>query len=79
MNIDLKSDDGNNQEVDNDLPFFKYYFKKVKFPADKYLLIETIKKNNAPVNLITLVNKFDDCVYQSMLDVIKELNKLMEK
>lgn len=52
------------------------YLAGISFPADKSQLIQHAQKNNAPNDVIQLLNQFDDKDYRSVIDVSKEMGRV---
>lgn len=50
--------------------------KGMKYPADKSALISKAQDNEAPGEVIDILNKFDDRQYSSPADVMKEFGKV---
>ncbi len=49
------------------------YLKGIFYPASKSELIEQAKSNNAPDDVIHVLNNFSDRMYHSTVDVAKEV------
>lgn len=52
------------------------YLKGIFYPASKSELIEQVKSNNAPDDVIYVLNNFSDRMYHSTVDVTKEIGHL---
>lgn len=52
------------------------YLKGIHFPANKSDLVEHAKNNDAPEDVINVLNKFDERDYQGVADVAKEIGSI---
>jgi hypothetical protein len=52
------------------------YLKGINFPASKQDLIKHAKQNNAPEDVIHVLNQFEDKEYHSVIDISKEVGRI---
>jgi mannitol-specific phosphotransferase system IIBC component len=53
------------------------YLEGMKYPAKKNELMNKAKENQAPSDVLSVLNNFDDHQYESVIDVSKEASKLL--
>lgn len=51
------------------------YIKGVDFPANKQDLIEQARKNNAPSDVLNVMDRFSDREYNTPVDIAKEVGR----
>jgi len=52
------------------------YIKGLKFPVNKQEIINSARSNNAESNVISMLQKLPDKVFQSQSDLMNELGKI---
>lgn len=52
------------------------YIKNISFPARKQDLINQAKKNEAPADVMEVINRFGDKTYNNPIDISKEVGKV---
>jgi len=52
------------------------YLKGVLFPAEKEELIQQAKSNNAPEDVLRVLNRLEEKDYQTAIDVSKEVARV---
>lgn len=52
------------------------YMKGIYFPANKENLIQHAKGNQAPEDIISVLNRFEDKEYHTAIDVSKEVGRV---
>jgi hypothetical protein len=52
------------------------YLKGINFPANKEALIKHAKKNQAPGDVLRVLNQFQEKEYHSVIDVSKEVGRI---
>jgi hypothetical protein len=56
----------------------EHYIKGITFPADKNKLLQQAKSNNAPDDVIKVLQKFGEKEYSSPIDISKEFSRVNE-
>ena len=51
------------------------YLKGINFPASKEDLLEHARDNNAPDDVLNVINQFTDKEYNGPIDISKEMKK----
>lgn len=54
----------------------EHYIKGAHFPADRDDLIELASENNAPDDVMDVLNNFSDQEYNSVIDVAREVGRI---
>ena len=73
----VKSSQGGSGNPDKASPAaVERYLKGVSFPASKDTLMEKAKQNNAPSDVISVLNRFDAHEYKSVVEVAKEVGRV---
>jgi len=54
----------------------EHYIKGAHFPADRDELIELASENNAPDDVMDVLNNFSDQEYNSVIDVAREVGRI---
>lgn len=52
------------------------YLKGIHYPASKDNLVNKAKENNAPSDVMHILNQFEDHEYNSPIDVSKEVSRI---
>ncbi len=52
------------------------YLKRMQYPASKNSLVEKAKENQAPSDVMHILNQFDDKQYHSPIEVAKEVSRI---
>jgi hypothetical protein len=52
------------------------YVHGVAYPADKSTLLERAKENNAPSDVMHVLERFDEKDYKSPIDIAKEVGRV---
>jgi len=52
------------------------YLKGIHYPAQKKDLIECAQNNNAPEDIMNVINRFEEREYKATTDVAKEIGKV---
>ncbi len=52
------------------------YMKGIDLPAQKKDLIERAKQNNAPEDVMSVLNRFEEKTYNTAVDIAKEVGRI---
>jgi hypothetical protein len=52
------------------------YLKGINFPADKEDLVKHAQENQAPEDVLHVLNQFEEKEYHSVIDVSKEMSRI---
>lgn len=52
------------------------YIKGIDFPADRDNLIKQAEKNNAPEDVLHVLNQFEEKEYRTVIDIAKEVGRI---
>jgi hypothetical protein len=73
----LKSSEGGRGDPNKASPAaVERYLKGIHYPTDKNGLLSTANGNNAPSDVMSVLNRFEDKTYNSTIDVSKEVGKV---
>ena len=69
-----KSSEGGREDPNKASPAaIEKYLKGIHFPAQKHGLISKAQDNEAPQDIINVLNRFEDKKYGSAVDIAKEV------
>jgi len=54
----------------------EHYIKGIHFPCDKNALIQQAQGNNAPDDVMSVLNRFEEKQYTSAVDIAKEVGQV---
>lgn len=63
-----------NQQQGMGQPNLDKFLKDMKWPADKNTIINNLKKNNAPQEVIQMASRLENKQYTSAMEITKQLS-----
>lgn len=73
----LKASEGGRGDPDKASPAaIERYLKGINFPSNKQGLISRAKENNAPDDVLRVLDRFEEKDYHTVIDVSKEVGRV---